>query len=191
MAVICNNVYKMRSLPYCMCLIIKRNSAENAINNTCKTSCCHFPCQKLPYVVSGDIGDSKATCDKKLAIRHCSLLSSSSRDRRMTSPVSTGTTQLSTFFGGRVAAFVELERIAVGRRRHVADGASGDTALETAGDGVRPPRTGEVPASTVDARLAARLRAVRVAAWQVTDAGVVLCLAVETLAAGEKTEHTA
>jgi len=113
-------------------------------------------------------------------------LLSSTRDL-VTSSVLAGATHLSAFFAGRVAAVVELVR-----RRHAAAGlTAADTPVEAARDAVSPAPTGELPASTVDCRLASCFRAVDVPSRHVGGAGVVLRLAVEALATGQQTKHTA
>jgi len=103
----------------------------------------------------------------------------------MTSSVASSTTQLTAFFCRRVAALVELLCHSAVCRRLAVGYAAADTAVEAAGDAVAPAWTGLFPMSTVDPRLASRLRAVDVPSRQVGRVGVVLCLAVETLATGQ------
>lgn len=109
----------------------------------------------------------------------------------MTSSVAASTTQLTTFFDCRVAAVVELLCHSAVCRRLAAGFTAADTAIEAAGDSITPAWTGQFPMSTVDSRLAGRLRAVDVPSREVGRSGVVLRLTVESLAAGQQTEHTA
>jgi len=109
----------------------------------------------------------------------------------MTSSEAASTTQLTAFFRCRVAAVVELVRHSTVCRRLAVSFTAADTAIEAAGDAITPPWTCQFPMSTVDCRLAGCLRAVDVPSRQVGRAGVVLRLAVESLAAGQQAEHTA
>ena len=93
---------------------------------------------------------------------------------------------MSAFFRGRVAALVELVcDVSDVCRRHA------DAAMEAARDAVTPASTAEFSTFTVDTRLTSRLRAVDVPSRQVGGTGVVLRLALETLATGQQTEHAA
>ena len=104
----------------------------------------------------------------------------------MTLSVSASTTQLSTFFRCRIAAFVELVC-----RRRPAGYTAVNTAVEAAWYAVSPARTNTLShrVSAVDAWAICQ-RAIAVPSRRVRRTGVILWLALETFAAGQQSEHT-